>query len=91
MSVRLEADPKKWHHDLRSHSEVSLSNSPLEAVMVTTVRVTVGFVSAVNLADLDPAATVTLLGTVTSAVLFWRNGPPPLPWGRPVEYDRSSR
>ena len=38
--------------------------------MVTTVLVNVGFVCAVNFADLDPAAIVTLLGTVTSAVLL---------------------
>ena len=47
-----------------------LTIDPLEAEIVTTVLVNVAFVSAVNFADLDPAATVTLLGTVTSAVLL---------------------
>jgi hypothetical protein len=43
---------------------------PLQAEIVTTVRTTVGLVIAVNFADVAPAATVTLLGIVTSAPLL---------------------
>ena len=38
--------------------------------MVTTIFANVGFVCAVNCTDLEPAGTVTLVGTVTRAVLL---------------------
>jgi hypothetical protein len=56
-----------------------LSTVPLHAETVTTVRVGVNLVRAVKLADVDPAATVTLLGTLTriGLLLDRRTNTPP--------------